>query len=212
MKKNLIIPVGIGFVLIFTLFFSGCKNQKKIAQDKNGRIENEYNIKIAEAKRDLLAIINDEGSMTLEEKQNRFTAIKNENFQDREIQDLLLRAEEVIDKLIAERNAEIQKQSEEKKLETIRRNIRDGFYSVANAKTFAEANMHINRILQQFASDDVPILIIISQENGIKDYDRPTTIKKFLEYLKDVRKFDKNIESFKLGENEKIIEIELIKN
>jgi len=45
----------------------------------------------------------------------------------------------------------------------------------------------------------------------MKDYDRPTTIRKYLEYLKDQGRFDKDIENLVVDKNGKITEVELIK-
>ncbi len=104
-----------------------------------------------------------------------------------------------------------QKETEKQQQFVFRKSILDGFKSIANANSFTQANIYIAQTLKLYASSDVPVLIIISQENGIKDYDRPNTIKKYLEYLKDIKKFDKDIESFVLDNNGKITEIELIK-
>ncbi len=64
--------------------------------------------------------------------------------------------------------------------------------------------------MQQFASPDVPVLIIISQAGGFNDYDRPTTISNFLNYLKDRKEYKYKVESVKQDNLGKITEIELI--
>jgi hypothetical protein len=43
------------------------------------------------------------------------------------------------------------------------------------------------------------------------DYEKPTTIRYYLEFLKDQKGNRNNIESFKLDDNGKIKELELIK-
>ena len=65
--------------------------------------------------------------------------------------------------------------------------------------------------MDQFASPDVPVLIIISQYGGINDYDRPATISKFLNYLKDKKQYKYTVESVKRDGLGKITELELIK-
>ena len=65
--------------------------------------------------------------------------------------------------------------------------------------------------MDQFASPDVPVLIIISQSGGFNDYDRPTTISKFLHYLKDKQQYKYQVESLKKDTLGKITELELIK-
>jgi hypothetical protein len=57
----------------------------------------------------------------------------------------------------------------------------------------------------------VPVLIIISQAGGFNDYDRPTTIGKYLDYLKDQKVYTNTIEQVKYDSNGKITELELIK-
>lgn len=212
MKKNLL-KVG---VIIFSLIalsvsFTGCKSKQKVTQNRSGSTTAGYEQRIEQAKRDLFTIINDQGGMGFDEKEYRLNAIKKQNFQDQEIKDLIVRAEEVMSVLRTARDKKVQEDAEEQKQFVFRKSILDGFKAVANANGFTEANMRISQTLKLYASGDVPLLIIISMENGVKDYDRPTTIKKYLEYLKDVRKFDKDIESFVLDRNEKITEIELIK-
>ncbi len=150
--------------------------------------------------------------MSLDEKEYRLNSIKKQDFQDQEVQDLIVHADEVLDVLREERDIQSSKESEKQQQFVFRKSILDGFKAVANAKSFTQANNQIAKTLKLYAASDVPLLIIISQENGVKDYDRPTTIKKYLEYLKDVKNFDKEIESFVLDKNGKITEIELIKN
>ncbi len=73
------------------------------------------------------------------------------------------------------------------------------------------ANAQIGLTLNQFASPDVPVLIIISQSGGMNDYDRPTTAEKFLNYLKDVKAYKYTVETVKRDSLGKITEIELLK-
>ena len=212
MKKNLFKAGVIVFSLfMFSISFSGCKSSQKTTQDRSGSTANAYNQRIEQAKRDLLIIINDQGSMGFDEKEYRLNAIKKQNFQDQEVKDLIVRADEVLAVLRAERDANSLKEAEKQQQYVFRKSILDGFKSIANASSFTQANMYIAQTLKLYASSDVPVLIIISQEDGVKDYDRPNTIKKYLEYLKDIKKFNKEIESFVLDNNGKITEIELIK-
>jgi len=54
-------------------------------------------------------------------------------------------------------------------------------------------------------------LIIISKENNIVDYDRPTTIKDYLNYLKDTKNNINKVEKISYDNNGKIREMELLK-
>ena len=85
------------------------------------------------------------------------------------------------------------------------------FNAISNADNVASANSSINEALAMFASTETPVLIVISEEGGKKDYDRPTTIKAYLNYLKDQKKNINNIESVKVDDAGKITEIELRK-
>src|SRR6185295_7288703 len=62
------------------------------------------------------------------------------------------------------------------------------FTSIASSPSTTAANSSINEALTLFASEETPVLIVISEEGGQKDYDKPTTIKAYLNYLKDQRK------------------------
>ena len=55
------------------------------------------------------------------------------------------------------------------------------------------------------------MLIIIKQNQGFNDYDRPTTIEKYLNYLKDQKKAAEKVHDIKYNANGKINELELIK-
>jgi ATPase subunit of ABC transporter with duplicated ATPase domains len=85
------------------------------------------------------------------------------------------------------------------------------FRSIANSSNAASANRSISEALTLFASDETPVLIVISESGGIKDYDRPTTIKQYLEYLKDTGKNINRIGNVQYDSAGKITELELIK-
>lgn len=86
------------------------------------------------------------------------------------------------------------------------------FESIARSTNMASANSSINEALGLFASPDTPVLIVISEENGQKDYDRPTTIRQYLNYLKDTRNNSSAISNLQFDSSGKITEVELRKN
>lgn len=86
------------------------------------------------------------------------------------------------------------------------------FNAIAQAGNTASANTSINEALTMFASPNTPVLIVISEEGGIKDYDKPTTIKDYLNYLKDQKKSINAISDIKTDGTGKITELELRKN
>lgn len=85
------------------------------------------------------------------------------------------------------------------------------FDAISNADNVSSANSSINEALAMFASPDTPVLIVISDSNGQKDYDRPTTIREYLNYLKDQKKNANKISDVKVDGSGKITEVELRK-
>lgn len=104
----------------------------------------------------------------------------------------------------AKRDAEAQRQAPAQKLDIY-------FNAIANSGNVNSANSSINEALALFASPDTPVLIVISEENGQKDYDRPTTIRDYLNYLKDQKKNANKINDLKFDSSGKITEVELVK-
>lgn len=85
------------------------------------------------------------------------------------------------------------------------------FDAIAGAGNTAAANSSINEALTMFASPDTPVLIVISQTGDQKDYDRPTTIRDYLNYLKDQKKNINKIGKLQFNDAGKITEVELRK-
>ncbi len=201
----------ITFLLMIALSLSsgmaGCKSKKKLAREQAAA---EYARKVETAKQDLLSIINDEGNMSLQEKESKLQRVKDMNINEPEILALTRQAEEVI---AAEKEAMRKKWEEEnkKKTEAVSLSLADYFALVAGASSVENANIKINEALKLFAGPNTPVLIIISQEGDLVDYDRPTTAKKYLEYLKDQKKNLNEIENIEYDDNGKIKLLELIK-
>lgn len=88
----------------------------------------------------------------------------------------------------------------------------EGYFSaISNSNNAASANSSINEALTMFASPDTPVLIVIHESGGQKDYDRPTTIKDYLNYLKDQKKQADKIGNLQFDQSGKITEVELVK-
>ncbi|MGM0945477.1 MAG: nucleoid-structuring protein H-NS [Bacteroidota bacterium] len=87
--------------------------------------------------------------------------------------------------------------------------LESAFSTVAAASSPAMANQSIEQTLAMFSNQDTPVLIVIHEENGIKDYDEPTTIRRYLEYLKDTKKNLNFISDIRLDANGKVSELEL---
>lgn len=108
----------------------------------------------------------------------------------------------------AKREAEAKARAE---ADAPRAKLEQYFGAIASSPSAASANRSITEALMLFASDETPVLIVISESGGIKDYDRPTTIKQYLEYLKDTKKNMNRINDLQFDSSGKITEVELIK-
>ena len=188
---------------------TSCKSKKRLAKEA---AEAEYKSKVEQARNDLTAILDDETLWTLEEKENRVKTIKDWNLQNAEIDDLISQVEKKLAREHAQREEEERRAAEERE----KANAADvvlgrNFNSIANAGSASQANRVINETLGMFESPNVPVLIIISQNPGFNDYDRPTTIEKYLNYLKDQKKATEKVHEIKYNANGKINELELIK-
>lgn len=83
------------------------------------------------------------------------------------------------------------------------------FSSIANATSVQSANSSIQEALAMFSNQNTPVLIVIHEENGVKDYDEPTTIHNYLNYLKDTKKNLNFISDIRLDGSGKVSELEL---
>lgn len=188
---------------------SGCKAKKEARAAAAAKAE-----RIAEARATLLAIINDNGSMSLEEKERELNRIKDMNIDDAEIQDLIARAEAIVarERDAADRVKEATGGRQEAVAEDANTQLTNIFNELSSSGSTSDANYRIREALSMFASPDTPVLIIISQSGSTTDYDEPTTIKKYLEYLKDTKSQPAAVHNLEVDANGKIKEVELIKN
>jgi hypothetical protein len=203
-------------MLIMAITIGGatsCKS-KRLAKEAAAA---EYAAMVEQAKKDLNAIINEETTWSLDEQAARVATIKTYNIDDPEVQELIEKAELKIAELRAEKERLAEEErlrlEEEARLRAAQSEfavIDNAFSGIANAGSYDMANQKIDAAMQQFASPDVPVLIIISQAGGFNDYDRPTTISNFLNYLKDRKEYKYKVESVKQDNLGKITEIELI--
>lgn len=187
---------------------SGCKAKKEARAAAQAKAD-----RIAEARATLLAIINDNGAMSIDEKERELVRIKNMNIDDAEIQDLIARADAIIarEREAADRVAEATGSRMPANNENADARLRNIFQEVASARSNSDANYRIREAMSMFASPQTPVLIIISREGSMIDYDEPTTIEKYLQYLKDTNSKPAAVENLAFDANGKIKEVELIK-
>jgi len=188
---------------------TSCKSKKRLAKEA---AEAEYKSRVDQAVKDLNAILDDETLWSLEEKEARVQTIKDWNLQNAEVDDLLYQVEKKLARERAQKDEEERRAVEERE----KANAADvvlgrNFNSIANASSVSQANRVINETLGMFESPNTPVLIIIKQNAGFNDYDRPTTIEKYLNYVKDQKKATEKVHEIKYNSNGKINEIELIK-
>jgi len=86
--------------------------------------------------------------------------------------------------------------------------LENNFNSIATSSNVASTDKTIQEVLSMFSNQETPILIVIHEEGGMKDYDEPTTIKKYLDYLKDTKKNLNYISDIRLVGG-KVTELEL---
>ena len=187
---------------------SGCKSKKKIAE-QNAKEERAR--MIAKAKADLLALLNDDGNLTLEQKEDELDRIKALNIDDEEVQDLIAQVEEKLARERAEMEAEREREKEKEEAASVYNRVEDFFNNIAGTTSYSAANQLINEAMELFASPEVPVLIIINREGSNVDYDRPTTIGKYLNYLKDQDRNINAVENLEINSAGEITEVVLIR-
>lgn len=85
------------------------------------------------------------------------------------------------------------------------------FQAIATAPSVASANSSIAEALTLFESKNTPVLIVVYDDGTDVDYDEPTTIEKYLNYLKDQKKKPDTFRDMKTNGAGKITELELKK-
>lgn len=189
----------------------GCSGRKKA--EKAAQEQREHAVQ--EAIEKLKALMTNNG-MTVAEKRAEWNRIKNLNLNHPEVDQWLAKVDEYLkqeEQRMAEEKAEADRRAaiKERSAKAFQQ-VLTHFERIANAPTVEVANTHIQEALTLFASAQVPVLIVISTSpNGSKDYDRPTTIRKYLDYIKDQRRYERQAEQLKLDEQGKIKELELLK-
>jgi UDP-N-acetylmuramoylalanine-D-glutamate ligase len=110
------------------------------------------------------------------------------------------------------REAEARLKEDEIKVNVPATQLNQYFAAIATSNNVTSANNSIQEALGLFASPESPVLIVISEYDGKKDYDRPTTIRNYLNYLKDQKKNINAVSNLKVDSSGKITEVELRKN
>ncbi len=197
--------LGLIFCLFLIIGGVACKNQQKIAEEED-RIKTEN---IIQAKVILNSILNDDGQMTLAEKEKKLRQARALNSDDPDVKNLISQVEEMLD-----REREVQRPAPEPPTSdpVLEDTLNDLFSRIAAADNTTTANGLIEKGLTMFSSPQVTVLIIFSKSGNLKDYEEPTTILRYLNYLKDQQKSSNLVHDLVKDDNGKISELELIKS
>ena len=207
-------------VIAMSVGMTSCNSQKKL-------LARERAAKIEQAKVRLQSLLDDKSTLTLDQKYAELNAVKAMNINDKDVDNLIAKVETKLNNdrdLIRKRAEDEQKtrDAEERRRQDEARNVskagdprfvklNEAFNTITQSSSADVANQKILEALLLFANPEVPVLIIVSQNGAAKDYDRPTTAKRYLEYLKDQKRNVNQIENMVLDANGKITELELIK-
>lgn len=207
-------------VIAMSAGMTGCNSQKKIAARSRAA-------KIEQAKVRLQALLDDKSTLTLDQKYVELNTIKGWNLNDKDVDNLIAKVEDKLSKdreilrQRADEDVRLREAEERRRQEEAMRNagandprfikINEAFNSIATASSVDVANKRILETLNLFNTPDAPVLISISQNGTAKDYDRPTTIKRYLEYLKDQKRSINQITNLVFDASGKITELELTK-
>lgn len=211
----------IALILASTAGVTGCKKKKELAAAEAAAAA-QLAEDIAQATELLNAILADNTLDNIAANERTLAKVKNMNLDDSGVNKLIIEAQEKIDAdKLAFAELEEAARLEAERLEAERRKaemeqarldlLNSQFAALAGEQDLEKSNNIINNLLPLFESKEVPVLVIISEENGMKDYDRPTTIEKYLNYLKDRKAYKVVVENIVYNESGKIKELELRK-
>lgn len=173
--------------------------KKKLAADTEAKAK-----KVDMARATLYDLLLNKDNKSADELERELNAIKKMNLGDAEIDELIARLEKKIADMRAGGGASLpMKDQLEKSFADI--------VAASQAGNLTQADNTIAKTLKYFSSDDAPVLIIISREGSIVDYDKPTTIVRYLNFLKDTKYNRNNVDAILTDTNGKIKGLDLIK-
>ncbi|MEO1451706.1 MAG: hypothetical protein AAFV07_19410 [Bacteroidota bacterium] len=214
--SRLLKPALFAFLICTLWAGTGCKSKKKLAAERE-RIEAlEKEAKMKELRADLRGLMDTpvEDMADLESRRDLLNRIEAMNLDDSEIQGLIKEVDQFLKdeqaRLLAEQKAAEAAAKEEADNKT-RRDVASALDAIAGSASTDDANDRIDRALSMFGSNDTPVLIIINNSGASPDYDRPTTIERYLNYLKDTQRNPNRVESVVLDDRGKVKELVLMR-
>jgi len=158
--------------------------------------------KVDAAKAALLDMLANTSGKTAAELQQELNVIKSQNLNDSEVNALITQVQNKINGMGNKPSLPMKTQLE------------NAFQSIADAGAagnITEADNLIKNTLQYFTDPDAPVLIIIYRQGSTVDYDKPTTIQRYLNFCKDQKKSMNAIDAIMQDSSGKIKELDLIK-
>ena len=156
------------------------------------------------AKASLYDLLLNKDNKSADELQRELDKIKAQNIKSADNDELMARLEKKIQEMRSSGGVDLPLKSQ----------LENAFNTIANtasAGNLSQADATIQKTLQYFLSDEVPVLIIISREGSMVDYDKPTNIKRYLNLLKDTKANKNAIDAIMTDANGKIKGLDLIK-
>ncbi len=151
---------------------------------------------------ELLDMLLNKDEKSADELEAELSKIKAKNLDNKDINDLIERVEEKIAGMRTKKNIPLKNQLE---------NTFQGIADASKSGNSGQVMTLTRSTLQLFSGDDATVLIIISKEGSIIDYDKPTTIKRYLEFIRDQKVSRNAVDSYQLDGEGKIKELDLIK-
>ncbi len=160
---------------------------------------------VDEARAKLYDLLLNKDGKTADQIEREVNAIKAQNLKDSEIDELIGRVEKKV------RDMREAGSAASLPVKTQIENAFDAVAKYATGGNYTQADNTIVNTLKFFSSDDAPVLIIISREGSIVDYDKPTTIKRYLNFVRDTKASNNVIDAIMTDANGKIKGLDLIK-
>ncbi|MEI6885308.1 MAG: hypothetical protein WCO02_12520 [Bacteroidota bacterium] len=158
--------------------------------------------KIDAAKAELNDMLQNKDGKSAADLQTQLNAIKAQNLNDPEITDLIAKVQVMIDGMNNKPSLPMKTQLE---------NAFQGIADAAQSGNLTQADNLIKNTLQYFTDPDAPVLIIIYRQGATVDYDKPTTIQRYLNFCKDQKKSMNAVDAIQQEATGKIKELDLIK-
>ncbi len=207
--KSIVRNISVALPILFIAFFlsQGCKPKQKVTKPVETNVSNgKTDAEISLAKNQLRRLLTDE-NMSVSDLEAELAKVKAEGHNNPEVLNLITQVEN----RIAKKKTEEAEATKSRAMGTSPEAIVDGFGAISKAADYDTANDVINGMISRFESPDTPVLIIIAEEGGVKDYDKPTTIQKYLEYVKMQKRHESKIEEVVRNTDGKITRLVLRK-